>query len=690
MIFVEVLFNVPINQSFTYTVSETTKLPKIKGEKPFEIQAGLRCETYFGNRKMTGFIISVKEVRQEEIASLNLGVPLEKIKSLLRIIDSERVFTDELIDLSKKIARFYLCAHGEVLSAMIPSGRRASDGGMGFSTGFTEEASYAEKNLSQEQEKAIEDIFAGKENNTLLHYLFGHTGTGKTEVFLQLAKKTLAEGKSVIYLVPEIGLTHQVIEEIRERFGDSLAVLHSALSIAQKIAEWKKIIQGKAKIVVGARSAIFAPVENLGLIIIDEEHDASYKAGNTPRYHARQVAMMRSSRHQSLLVMGSATPSLEAWHAMSEKIIIQHKLTERLSGGKKPEMQVVNLSCTDMSCSSISPELEENMREVLKEERQVMLFLNRRGFTHFFKCNSCGKDLQCKNCSVALTYHKSEKRFRCHYCGWTMEAQNSCPSCNSLDIAYYGFGTEFIEKEVQAKFPGYSIERLDTDSLENQNDLAEKLERFRNGKTSILLGTQMVAKGLNFPGLKLVGVVLADTGLHMPDFRANERVFSLLVQVAGRAGRFFPDGKVIIQSFYPERPAIHFACNTDIEGFYKWEIEQRKNLFFPPFSRLISLVFRSTSKEKSAEAAESAYTILEAELEALKQKNAPKDEEYWDEILGPSPAPLAMIAQNHRHQILLRATELKYIHTAVERFLSHYKPISGVYIEVDLDPLNLL
>ena len=200
----------------------------------------------------------------------------------------------------------------------------------------------------------------------------------------------------------------------------------------------------------------------------------------------------------------------------------------------------------------------------------------------------------------------------------------------------------------------------------------------------------MVAKGLNFPGLKLVGVVLADTGLHMPDFRANERVFSLLVQVAGRAGRFFPDGKVIIQSYYPERPAIHFACNTDIEGFYKWEIEQRQNLFFPPFSRLISLVFRSASKEKSAEAAESAYTILEAELEALKQKNAPKDEEYWDEILGPSPAPLAMIAQNHRHQILLRATELKYIHTAVERFLSHYKPISGVYIEVDLDPLNLL
>ena len=688
MIFVEVLFNVPINQSFTYSISETTKIPKDAEKNPIKIQAGLRCESYFGNRKITGFIISVKEIQENEFATLNLGISIEKIKPLLRIIDSERVFTDELIALSKKIAHFYLCAQGEVLSSMIPSGKRASGTGLSFSS-LTEEESYAEKSLSDEQKKAIEKIFQGKQDGKFFHYLFGHTGTGKTEVFLQLAKKTLAEGKSVIYLVPEIGLTHQVIDEIRERFGENLAVLHSALSIAEKIGEWKKIIQGKAMIIVGARSAIFAPVEKLGLIIIDEEHDASYKAGNTPRYHARQVAMMRSATHKSLLVMGSATPSLESWYAMKENRIQKHILSERLSGGQRPEIQVVNLSCTDMSCASISGELEENIRETLKEKRQVMLFLNRRGFTHFFKCNSCGKSLECKNCSVSLTYHKSEKRFRCHYCGWTMESQSSCPYCQSHDIGYYGFGTEFIEKEVEAKFPGITIERLDTDSLESKEDFAEKLENFRNGKTSILLGTQMVAKGLNFPGLKLVGVVLADTGLHMPDFRANERVFSLLVQVAGRAGRFFPDGKVIVQSFYPERPAIRFACENNIEGFYEWELEQRQMLFFPPFSRIISLVFRSASKEKSEEAAISAFDILEIELENAKSGKIIEDS-YWDEILGPAPAPLAMVAQNHRSQILLRATDIKFIHKAVERFLNDYKAIPAVYIEVDIDPLNLL
>lgn len=673
--YAQILVNVPVCQSFTYKITGKIKMPGTS----LSITTGMRAEVMFGSRKVIGFIIDITDTAPKEI-------PLDKIKTVLRIIDEEPVFTAELIELSKKIAQYYLCSQGEALSAMVPSGKKDTS-----TLSFIEEPSdYKKKDLSEEQKEAVQNIIQfTKANNTLFHYLYGTTGSGKTEVFLQIAQHMLNEGKGVIYLVPEIGLTHQVVEEVKERFGNTAAVLHSGLTGSKRLAEWKRIIRNEARVVIGARSAVFAPVANLGAVILDEEHDTSYKSGNTPRYHARQTAMMRCSMTKIPLIMGSATPSVEAWQLMNDGIIQKHCLTRRLSGGKQPEIEVVNLSCTKNDCSSISKTLETQMREVKAQGRQTILFLNRRGFTHFFKCSSCGFELTCKNCSVSLTYHASDKRLRCHYCGYSIPQPSSCPECGSLDIGYFGFGTEFIENEVKAKFPDCTIERIDTDSLENRNSLEEKLANFRQGKIDILLGTQMIAKGLNFPNLKLVGIILADTGLHLPDFRAAERTFSLLVQVSGRAGRFFPDGKVIVQSFYPDRPAIKYACKNDIQGFYDYEIEQRKLLFFPPFSRLIRLVFRSAQQQLSEQASSSAFEILSKELDQIKQHKTLLTS-YCDEILGPSECPLSMIAANYRYQIVLRATNISYIHLAVYRFLNYYKPLSGVYIEVDVDPVSLL
>jgi primosomal protein N' (replication factor Y) len=362
---------------------------------------------------------------------------------------------------------------------------------------------------------------------------------------------------------------------------------------------------------------------------------------------------------------------------MEQGYIHRHVLTKRLCGGAPPAIRAVNLSGAE---GCLSPELEQEILETKKLGKQTILFLNRRGFTHFFRCNTCGFELKCKNCSVSLTYHKSQGKMICHYCGWTVPPPGICPECASIDISYAGFGTEYIETELRRKFPDFTIQRVDTDTLTRKGELQETLNAFRSGEIDILLGTQLIAKGLNFPGVRLVGVILADTGLHLPDFRAAERTFALLVQVAGRAGRFSPDGIVIVQSFNPERSTIEMACRCDMEGFYTSELEQRNILGFPPFSRLVRLVFRSRTESAAEQAAIGAAAIIRDFL-----KSAPNAE-----ILGPAQCPLEMVASNHRWQIILRAPSIAPIQKAASRFLHTYKAPSGVYIEADVDPVNLL
>ena len=671
--YLDVVLNLPLNQSFTY--HEPLKMNDAESHASEEELFGRRVEVRFGNRKMTGIVVGLHDTLPE-----TCPVGEESIRPASRYVDEEKILTRELYEIAKWISSYYIASIGEAVFTMIPSGRRERDSS-GFS--FSEdESSFQKRNLSDEQKKAVEGILGGSEKSgeksNLFHYVYGMTGSGKTEVFLSAAEKILEEGKGVIYLVPEIGLTPQVVEASVKRFGSTAAVLHSGLTPSQRLSEWRRIMRKEARIVIGARSAVFAPIPSLGMIIIDEEHDGSYKAGNAPRYHARQVAMHRCKTLGIPLVMGSATPSLEAWHSMSQNQIVCHKLSQRLAGGAMPEIKAVNMSLESDSDTCLSKALTEEIRETVKAKRQVILFLNRRGFTHFFRCTVCGFEMKCKNCSVSLTYHKKENRLRCHYCGYSIQPPHQCPKCGSLDVGYRGFGTEYIENEVRARFPNERIVRIDTDSTKGKDELKQKIDDFKAGKYDILLGTQMVAKGLNFPNLKLVGVVLADTALHLPDFRAAERTFSLITQVAGRAGRFFPDGKVIVQSYSPDMEPIALAVKGETEKFYSNEIAQRKILGFPPFSRLLRFVFRSKIPGAAENAAEGASNILR------------KHVEKGTEILGPSDCPIEMIAGNHRQQILLRGKNIASLQKAAVLLIRGYAPPNNVYVEVDVDPVSLM
>lgn len=669
MIYLEIILNLPVNQGFTYSY-----IPPVKEKDELKPEVGKRAEIMFGNRKTTGFIINISDSIPE-----SCPVDESKIKPVKRIIDKEPLFGKELIEMASWISRYYLCTLGEAIFSMIPSGRRDSSAG-GFS--FEEDKVSKTKNqLSPEQEKAVNDILEISKNPvkpaSQFHYVYGPTGTGKTEVFLQLAEKILEQGKGVIYLVPEISLTGQVAQSIFDRFGNTAAILHSGLTASQRLTQWHRIMHKEARVVVGARSAIFAPMPDLGLVIIDEEHDGSYKSGNNPRYHARQVSMHRCARLGIPLVMGSATPSVEAWSGMENGIIYRHTLTKRLAGGTMPHINCINLNNFNND-GCISKPLEDEINNTLKQKKQTILFLNRRGFTHFFRCNSCGYELICKNCSIPLTYHKVENRLRCHYCGWSINPPQSCPECGSLDIGSSGFGTEFIESETKAKFPNARIIRIDTDAITKKEQLLEKLDEFRKGNYDIMLGTQMVAKGLNFPNLQLVGVIMADAGLHMPDFRAGERTFSLITQVAGRAGRYFPDGKVFVQTYSPGREPVLFACKNAVEAFYNYELTQRSLMEFPPFSRLLRIVFRSFSKEAAYKTAFEASKILGQ----MNVKGA--------EIIGPAECPIERINSNWRYQILLKGKSIIPLQSMAREILNNYTHNQNVYIEYDVDPVSLL
>ncbi len=645
----EAAFNIPLNQTFTYK-NTTGKV----------LQVGCRITAPFRNRSITGWVVSIPEKEPEGF----------QIKEIEKVVDNEPLFDDSLLELAKWISNLSLCSLGEALAIMLPGGRQEKDiPALGLDDPADKTGNI---NLSDEQQNAIEQILTGEGE---MFYLYGITGSGKTEVFLNVAGEILKKGKSVIYLVPEISLTHQLVDVIRNRFDCGSAVLHSHLTPSQKLKEWRRIQSGEAPLVIGARSAVFAPVKNLGLIIIDEEHENSYKAGSTPRYHGRQIAMRRCNSSSTTLIMGSATPSVEAWYLMEKKVIHRLNLTRRLAGGVIPEITIINMKGIK---GILSPRLIGEIRDTHSRGKQTILFLNRRGFSYFFHCHSCGYEMKCKNCSVSLTYHKHGDYMVCHYCGFKTRPVQVCPDCSSLDVGYSGFGTEQIEEEVQRLFPDLKISRLDTDSASKKGVMQKTLTSFRKGETDILLGTQMVAKGLNFPGVSLVGIVLADTGLNLPDFRASERTFSLIVQVAGRAGRYSDDGKVIIQTFKPGTDAVRLAAEGNINSFYERELQMRDMLDFPPFCRIFRIVFRG---KKISVVKEQAFLFSR---EILKQK----DHEF--ELLGPSECPLSIISGNHRFQILLRTKSFSRTHNLLNHIYRNSKFPSSIYCEIDIDPVSLL
>jgi primosomal protein N' (replication factor Y) len=647
---IEVVFNLPVNRRFTYAVPA--------GEAA---EVGVRVMAPFGSRSLVGFVVGTASEPPEGVT---------QIKEFRRRIDARPLFDRRLLELAGWLSGLYLCSLGEALSAMLPGGRREVAG----DEPGVEPPAARELSLSAAQRLAIESIGKAEQG---LFYLYGVTGSGKTEVFLQVAAAVLARGRGVIYLVPEISLTHQVVEQFAARFGPTVAVLHSGLTPSQRLQEWLRVADRQARLVIGARSAVFAPVPELGLIVIDEEHEGSYKSGTTPRYHARQVAMHRAKAERAALVMGSATPSLEAWQAMRAGRITAFELPERLSGGRLPEVRIQDLNGESVP---LSRPLMREIRRTHEAGRQTILFLNRRGFAYFFHCRSCGYEMKCRNCSVSLTYHKQRNRMVCHYCGYRIEPVAVCPECGSMDVGYTGFGTERIEEELARLFPELTVRRIDTDAVRRGRSLRAVLEEFRSGKIDILLGTQMVAKGLNFPGVKLVGIVSADTGLRLPDFRAAERTFDLIVQVSGRAGRFHPDGTVIVQTYLPRNETIRLAAKGDLEEFFRRELEVRRELGFPPFTRLIRLVFRSRSAAKSLAAAKQFARRVPA------QESGPGAVE----VLGPAECPLAVMSGNTRTQVLLRSVDFRRLHAAARAALEGLDVPGGVYVEVDVDPVSLL
>jgi len=650
--YIEVVFNIPLKTTFYYTT------PNELAEESIKI--GMRVSAGLGKRKLTGFIVNIFEEKP--------AVEFE-IKNIQRIIDKEPLFDDDYYNIAKWISEMYMCSTGEALFSMIPSGRREKD----FEIDIAEELleNVDQITLNEKQKGVIEII---RDSNKSLFYLYGVTGSGKTEVYLNIAENVLAQGKSVIYLVPEIALTHQLMDYMTARFGKNIAVLHSGLTPSQKLKQWRSIQTGNTKIVLGARSAVFAPVKKLGLIILDEEHESSYKSGSTPRYHARQVAMHRIKTAKGKLIMGSATPSVEAYHLMTENILEKCELPEIAAGGTFAPVKVIEMRGEN---SAISSYLAEKIREVTSRKGQVILFLNRRGFFYYYHCLYCNHEFKCKYCSVSLTYHKERNKLVCHYCGYSETPSRICPSCGSSEVGYSGFGTEKLESDINKIFPYLKSQRLDKDSIKKSSSVKEIFNKFKNGEIDLLLGTQIIAKGLNFPNVKLIGIIMADTTLQLPDFRSAEKTYSLITQVAGRTGRFFKDGEVVIQTYRPDNYAIKFAAQRKHTDFYKTELESRKAMSFPPFSRVIRVIFRSKDSEKALSSARDFYNII------IEYKGS-------FDILGPAECPLAVIAENSRYHILIMSKEIKNSHIAVRKSMEKIKAVSGVYIEIDVDPVSLM
>ncbi len=541
--------------------------------------------------------------------------------------------------------------------------------------------------LNPEQAKAVEKITAESGKVFLLH---GVTGSGKTEVYLQAIARALEEGKGAIVLVPEISLTPQTVERFKARFSSGplqtlVAVLHSHLSTGERHDEWHKIRQGRAKIVIGARSAIFAPVEPLGLIIVDEEHEHSYKQEEAPRYHARDVAVVRGQREGATVVLGSATPSLESYHNAKRGKYTLLEMPSRVDDKRMPLVRVLDMrtekSKGDKGPPIFSQRLKDAIHHRLEAGEQTILFLNRRGFATSMQCPDCGLVAECPNCSLSLTYHRREQSLRCHICGHRDHAPKRCPNekCRSPKIRFHGLGTEKVEDVLRKLFPKANVCRMDSDALKRKDDFRRILGDFRRGKIDILVGTQMIAKGLHFPRVTLVGIVYADTSLHLADFRAGERTFQLLTQVAGRAGRGDVEGEVVVQTFSPSHPAIQFARHHDFEGYFETEMEFREQLLYPPFTRAALLTIRGRNEDKVKFSAD--HTKRELEKIIPKLPNLV--------IAGPAPAPLLRAENFYRYQIMLRLGQMSALSRHLALLDAQLTLPDDVTLTIDIDPVNL-
>jgi primosomal protein N' (replication factor Y) len=556
--------------------------------------------------------------------------------------------------------------------------------------GSAASSSSARQSPTPAQQSALATILATldepKPKPVLLH---GITGSGKTLVYVELLERVLANGRTAIVLVPEIALTPQTVTRFRARFGDQVAVLHSGLSDGERYDQWRQLRAGEKRIAVGARSALFAPLPDLGAIVVDEEHDGSYKQSEAPRYHARDLAVVRAAMSGAACVLGSATPALESWSNVERGKFVRVSLPERVGGGKLPAISVVDLRAQRRDPetqreraperSILTPPLVEAVHERLRRSEQVILLLNRRGYASFVQCRECGDVRRCIHCSVSLTFHRASGRLLCHHCRYEEPAPEKCARCGSRDLSFKGLGTEQVERIVAETFPAARLARMDVDTTSGKWAHHEILGRVERGEVDILMGTQMIAKGLDFPRVTLVGVVNADVGIHLPDFRATERTFQLLSQVAGRAGRSVLAGEVIVQTSLPDHYGIQAALHHDYVGFAERELAERRRPAYPPWVRLANVLLSSPDPDAAAAAAQKAVQWLAGRL----------DEGV--ELVGPAPAPIERLHGRWRWHFLLRARSIRALTSACRVLVEGFTPPGAdVRLALDRDPVALL
>lgn len=693
---------------------------------PFDMQKfikkGIRVKVPFGKQQLEGFVLNIKKESDFEV------------KDIISIVDYEPILNDELLKLGKEISKNNVCNLISVYQSMLPKAYKASNKTTMntkkevYITLVKEEVvkgikqielindlkkykrvlkknysssavnsllnkgiiklEYEEvyrldnscdleplKTLNNDQIKAVKQINESKKDVILLN---GVTGSGKTEIYINLINNVINEGKEAIMLVPEISLTTQIINRFKKNFGNKIAILHSNLSDGERFDEYRKILKGEVKIVVGARSAIFAPFKNIGLIVIDEEHSATYKQDHNPRYNAIDVAVLRSKYHNCKVILGSATPSIESYARAKTNHYELVKLDKRANNAKLPIVTIVDMQKEIKKGNSIfSKELSLAIEDRLQKKEQIMLLLNKRGYSSYLMCQSCGEVFKCPNCDITLTYHKTSDMNRCHYCGYAENKKEICPSCNSDDLKAYGLGTEKVEEELKIRFPEARVIRMDMDTTTKKGSHSKIIEKFYNKEADILIGTQMIAKGLDFPDVTLVGVINADTILNLPDFRSNEKTYQLISQVAGRAGRSDKIGKVIVQTYNPDNEAIVKAKNHDYESFYNEEIKIRKKLNYPPYFFLANLIVSGKDFNKTIKEATKIGNYLRIKYSSFMT------------VLGPSVGSLSKINNIYYFQIIIKYRDKEKTINALNDISLLTENNKIINMQIDINPISL-
>lgn len=717
------LEHVFIDKTFTYKINKE-QLPLLK--------VGMRVVVPFGKQTLEGFVLKIYENKDVSLEN--------KLKEIISIVDTYPILNEELLTLGKYISKTTLCSLMTSYQAMLPKALKAKkkvnmtpkyDTYICINYGMynndikfnasqekilellkenkkvkkevlnkisvssvntllkknilleEKEENYRHNlineekikfNLNEEQQKVYKEIFNFiNTNETFL--LYGVTGSGKTNVYMKVIEDVIKNNKTAILLVPEISLTPQIIKRFTSYFSN-IAVLHSGLSDGEKYDEWRKINEGKVNIVIGARSAIFAPLKNIGVIIIDEEHSQTYKQENNPRYNAIDIAKERCKYHNCPLILGSATPSLESFARAKKNVYKLLELKNRYNNNTMPKVEIIDMNKEFKKASGyFSNTLIDQIKETLERKEQVILFLNRRGYSSFLTCSSCGYVEKCPNCDISLTYHKSSNMLRCHYCGYATKRKKLCPKCQE-EFKDYGIGTEKVEEELKSLIKDAKIIRMDVDTTTTKNAHAKIINSFLEEKYNILVGTQMIAKGLDFPNVTLVGVLNADIGLNFPDFRSSETTFSLLNQVLGRSGRGNKEGKVLIQTFNPEHYAIAYTKNHDYLGFYNEEMKIRKILKYPPYYYICSI--KIISKDYNL-ASKSSYDVVNYLKQNIKNEI----------ILGPSVCNVFKLNNNYRFQIIIKYKDVNNILEYLTNIEHHYFNKKDIKVEIDFNPLKL-